>query len=325
VSQNDFLDPQIQEAKARHRYELLLKANVQGIGLGTKRVNGADTGIPCIIVYVYPKFPPHALDARDVIPTAVGDALTDIVEMRPAQARVRSASSVREPERTKRWRPAPGGVSVGHYQLKGAGTLGDWIRDEKTGEPLLVSCWHVLTNYGRGHRGDPILQPALVDRGTVEDDTIAYLDKWVDVKMLGGSLGEAKSNLKALLDRGKLPPVNYVDVAFAKAVSKEVVSYETLGLGERKGIGRSQLGDRVVGSGRTTGVTQGRVSAVGVDIFVGYPTGVALFLDQDVISREIYESRLHFHRPATDFIQVLPRPGQHVDGKSASSDHSFRS
>ncbi len=284
MNQNAFLDPRIEEAKARHRYELLLKAHVQGIGLGTKRVNGADTGVPCIIVYVYPKLPRHALDVRDVIPTGVGDALTDIIEMRPAQARVKSASSVREPERTKRWRPAPGGVSVGHYQLKGAGTLGEWIRDEKTGEPLLVSCWHVLTNYGRGHRGDPILQPALGDGGTVEDDTIAYLDRWVDVQMLGSSLGEAKSNLKALLDRNKALPANYVDVAFAKAVSEEVVSYGTLGLGERKGVDCSQLGDRAVMSGRTTGVTQGRVSAVGVDIFVGYPTGVALFLDQDIFS-----------------------------------------
>jgi hypothetical protein len=240
MNQNDFLDSQIEEAKARHRYELLLKAHVQGIGLG--------------------------------------------MEMRPAQARVRSASSVREPERTKGWRPAPDGVCVGHYQLKGAGTLGEWIRDEKTGERLLVSCWHVLTNCGRGHRGDPILQPALVDGGTVEDDTIAYLDRWVDVQMLGDSLGETKSNLKALLDRGKLPPVNYVDVAFAKAVSEEVVSYEILALGERKGIDRCQLGDRVVMSGRIAGVTHSRVSAVGVDIFVGYPTGVALFLDQDVFS-----------------------------------------
>jgi len=84
---------------------------------------------------------------------------------------------------------------------------------------------------------------------------IAYLDRWVDVQMLGDSLGEAKSNLKALLDRGKLPPVNYVDVAFAKAVSEEVVSYEILALGERKGIDRCQLGDRVVMSGRIAGVT----------------------------------------------------------------------
>jgi len=284
MSQNDFLDSQIEEAKARHRYELLLKANVQGIGLGTKRVNGVNTEVPCIMVYVYPKLPRHALDVRDVIPTAVGDALTDIVEMRPVRAEARGRSSVREPERTKRWRPAPCGVSVGHYQLNGAGTLGNWIRDEKTGESLLVSCWHVLTNYGRGHKGDPILQPALGDGGTVEDDTIAYLDRWKDVQMLGRSLGEAKSNLKALLDRDRLPPVNYVDVAFAKAVSEEVVSSETLGVGELKGIHRSQLGNTVVTSGRTTGVTHRRISAVGVDIFVGYPTGVALFLDQDAFS-----------------------------------------
>jgi hypothetical protein len=49
--------------------------------------------------------------------------------------------------------------------------------------------------------------------------------------MLGPNLGEAKSNLKALLDLGKAPPLNYVDVAFAKPISREVVSNEIPGFG----------------------------------------------------------------------------------------------
>ena len=190
-----------------------------------------------------------------------------------------------DPRRTERWRPAPGGVSVGHYQLRGAGTLGRWNRDPETGEPLLESCWHILTNYGRGRKGDPILQPATIDGGTVENDTIAYLDRWIDVHMLGPNLGEAKSNLKFLVDTQRKIPINHVDVAFAKPVSEDVVSYEILDLGIPKGIvtpqrqSLSSLGTWVVKSGRTTGVTRGRISAVDVDIFIGYPTGVALFLD----------------------------------------------
>jgi len=139
--------------------------------------------------------------------------------------------------------------------------------------------------HGRGRKGDPILQPATIDGGTDENDTIAYLDRWIDVHMLGPNLGEAKSNLKFLLDTGKKLPINYVDIAWAKPVSEDVVSYEILDLGIPTGIitpqkrGASSLGTWVVKSGRTTGVTHGRISAVDVEIFIGYPIGVALFLD----------------------------------------------
>jgi len=289
---DSFVDPWIKDVKQRHSYELLLKAQVQSVGLGRKKASGIDTGVPCIVVYVFPKLPRSALSPRDVVPTAVEDVLTDVIEMRPPEARVRTSSPLREPERAKRWRPAPAGVSVGHYQLKGAGTLGAWIRG-KTGEYLLMSCWHVLTNYGKGRRGDPILQPALADGGSVEKDTIAWLDRWTDVRMLGPNLGEAKSNLKALLDLGKTPPVNYVDVAFAKPISQEVVSNEILGLGaspisqfgqERTEIRIPQLDEDIVKSGRTTGVTRGKICAVDLNIFVGYPTGIALFLDCDAVT-----------------------------------------
>ncbi len=210
--------------------------------------------------------------------------MTDVIEMPPSEEKIRTASMVTEPERIRRWRPAPPGVSVGHYQLRGAGTLGLWVRDNKTGEPLLLGCWHVLTNYGKGRRGDPILQPALIDGGSVEKDTIARLERWVDVQLLGPNLGEAKSNLKALIDRGKTPPVNYMDVALATPISEEVVSSEILGIGEPKGNTIPRLGDKVVMSGRTTGVMHKQVDALDVDMFIKYRTGVALFLNQIKVS-----------------------------------------
>ena len=291
---NDLIDPQIRNVKERYRYELLLKAQVQGIGLGTQKTNGVDTGIPCIIVYVYPKLPRGVVGPRDLVPPALDDVLTDVVETPPAKPLIRTTSTVAEPERTRRWRPAPAGVSVGHYQLKGAGTLGAWVQSKETGELFLLSCWHVLTNYGKGRQGDPILQPGLIDGGSVEKDTIAWLEKWVDVRMLGPSLGEAKSNLKSLLDRGKTLPLNYIDAAIAKPVSEEVVSYEVLGIGKMKGVARTtRLGEEMVSSGRTSGVTRSYVSALDVDMFIGYPTGVALFLDSVATSPKTTVT--HFH------------------------------
>jgi len=278
-NRENFVDLHIKEVKIRHRFELLVKPYVQGIGLGTKKTAGVDTSVPCIVVYVYPKMPKSQLGYKEVIPQSIEDVLTDVVEIRPAQATVRTDKSAVDPQRTRRWRPAPGGVSVGHFQLNGAGTLGAWVRDKETGEPLLMSCWHVLTNFGKGKKGDPILQPATIDGGDVETDTIAHLERWVDVKMLGPNLGEAKSNLKFQIDTKRLAIVNYVDAAVAKPISDDVVSYEILGLGRPKGVATPQFGHSLVASGRTSGVTYQKISAVGVDIFVGYPTGVALFLE----------------------------------------------
>lgn len=223
---DDFIDPYVSEVKKRHRYDLLLRPFVQGIGLGTKITKGIDTGVPCNVVYVNPKLPKNRFTKNELIPSIINDVFTDVVQMTPSKARTRTNSTTVDPRRIKRWRPAPSGVSIGHFQLQGAGTLGAWVKDKQTGEPLLLSCWHILTNFGNSQKGDPILQPARIDGGTVNNDTIAYLERWVEVKMLGPNLGEAKSNLKYIIDTHKEIPINYVDAALAKPVSEDYISYQ---------------------------------------------------------------------------------------------------
>jgi hypothetical protein len=44
---------------------------------------------------------------------------------------------------TDRWRPAPGGVSIGHYRIT-AGTLGLFVCDRASGTRLILSNNHVL-------------------------------------------------------------------------------------------------------------------------------------------------------------------------------------
>lgn len=46
-------------------------------------------------------------------------------------------------KRTERWRPAPMGVSIGHYKGT-AGTAGCLVKDKKTGEIMILSNTHVL-------------------------------------------------------------------------------------------------------------------------------------------------------------------------------------
>jgi hypothetical protein len=193
------------------------------------------------------------------------------------------------PERRRRLRPAIGGCSISHYAVNGRGTLGSWVKDKKTSEPLLLSCWHVIANRGMGMYGDPILQPGRLDGGKLPDDTIAFLERWVDVKMLAPDLDKCKERIRMALENEIKIPINRVDVALAKPVSNDVVSYEILGIGKPEDVRRGKRGEIVWKSGATTGMTQGVVQDTDVDIFVWYPPlGVALFMDQLIVTSGNY-------------------------------------
>jgi len=276
----------IKRVKEKYSLTLLSKFMVLAVGIGTKVVKGQDTGEPCIKVYVKKKFPEKFLsnyDKSSIIPCEIDGVKTDVIEM----------SEIRQfditylpPARRRRLRPAPGGCSISHYAVNGRGTLTCWVKDKKTGEPLLLSCWHVIANKGMGIQGDPILQPGRIDGGKLPEDTIAFLERWVDVKMLGPDLEACKERIRMALENGIKLPINRVDAALATPISDEVVSYEILGIGKPEGVAKEiRRGDIVWKSGATTGVTQGVVQDTNVDIFVWYPPlGTALFIDQVLVS-----------------------------------------
>ena len=83
--------------------------------------------------------------------------------------------------RTDRWRPAPGGVSIGHYKIT-AGTLGCIVRDRATGDRLILSNNHVLANSNDAAPGDAVIQPGAADGGNVNDDTFATLERFCPIE-----------------------------------------------------------------------------------------------------------------------------------------------
>lgn len=172
-----------------------------------------------------------------------------------------------------RIRPAPGGVSVGHFAIT-AGTLGCLsvgLHAPRTNRLMVLSNNHVLANSNSGRLGDCICQPGPYDGGKCPQDQIAILERFVPINFSGG--------------------VNYVDCATAWAwpdrVRRELI-FLSGGRPVYFRIGAAPIapfvGMLVGKTGRTTQLKQGRVTAVNVSVNVNYGAGrVAHFRDQMAI------------------------------------------
>src|SRR6478672_1247675 len=119
--------------------------NIKGVGISEKIVNGWLTPDRCITVYVAAKVPLDEIQEEARVPDTVSGVPTDVVEIGEVDAFPFKG----------RYRPAPGGVSVGHFHIT-AGTIGCLVR--KTDALCILSNNHVLANVNAGRIGDPILQ-----------------------------------------------------------------------------------------------------------------------------------------------------------------------
>jgi hypothetical protein len=143
-----------------NRENLLKRANVVATGVGYKETGGERTSTLSIVCSVKKKVDAGQLSSQDLVPAAVAGIPTDVVQTGVIRA-------LQVP--TDRFRPAPGGVSVGHVAIT-AGTLGCWVT--KNGQKVILSNNHVLANSNDAEIGDPILQPGPFDGGNFPQDTL---------------------------------------------------------------------------------------------------------------------------------------------------------
>ncbi len=274
----------IRSILSTHRRPLLERLNVVATGIGYKVSGGIKTDQLCIVCSVKEKLPAARLSAQEMVPATVDGTPTDVVQSGVIRA-------LQAP--TDRFRPAPGGVSVGHVGIT-AGTLGCWVK--KNGQPVMLSNNHVLANSNAAEIGDAILQPGPFDGGNFPQDHIANLTQFVPITFQGEpsecqfanavisvfNLGCRVISSNTRYEVVKIQAEdNLVDAAIAAPLNVADVKDDILNIGSVEGTVTGELGLAIKKSGRTTGFTTGEIQQVDVTANVQYGAGqVAVFTDQ---------------------------------------------
>jgi hypothetical protein len=270
--------------------------------------DGKPTGRIGLRVYVSKKKAEEEL-VEGLLPDEYGGYVVDVIELGEVRAFGSAPEVLPSPKTsgnapfvdpTKRYRPIFGGISVGHYAIT-AGTISAIVRSTAgDGKIGILSNNHVLADENKGKSGDAILQPGAYDGGTVANDTIATLSRFVPVQFdnplsgcpnaawvtfLFNSLSRLLGRRTRLVAKSIELSENEVDCAFAELA--EGISYTPAenGLFVPVGVSEAADNDVVIKSGRTTGVTRGTVIDTAGTVNVGYGgTNVATFVNQLIIT-----------------------------------------
>lgn len=218
--------------------DYLRDPNVSSVGIGY-RTKGDDQGKIALQFTVGKKAEPEALESlgTTMLPESVVvdgvEVPTEVIE-RSYAPDFRVVTEVQSPVRKKRIDPVVPGVSVGNVHVT-AGTIGCFVFDQRDGTPYALSNWHVLHGPD-GALGDDVVQPGPHDDNRVTQNRLG--------KLVRSHLGPAGDCAVASVeDRHFDPRIFELDVV-------------------PQALGEPELGDKVVKSGRTTGVTHGVVRRI---------------------------------------------------------------
>lgn len=232
--------------------DYLRDKNISSVGIGYKQVAGKPTDEISVQFTVDKKSTPETLEALDTteIPKSfVIDGVevpTDVIQ-RNYEPDFKIVAEAAPITRKSRIDPIVPGISVANKKVT-AGTIGGIVFDRQDGTPYILSNWHVL-NGPLGKIGDEIVQPGPFDDNRVQLNHVG--------KLVRSHLGTA----------GDCAIASIEDRTFAQEILDLGVKVEKLG--------EPELGDKVIKSGRTTGVTHGIVTRIHTiaKIDYGEPTG----------------------------------------------------
>lgn len=238
----------VKDVKEQIEHDLLDQDNVLSVGIGHD-----DDGNEVIIVTV------REGKARTLtLPESVDDGQVSVEESDEFVMEVLKEVDT-QVARRGRVRPVVGGVSTGHPQVT-AGTVGYQLTDGET--VYTASNNHVYAAVNKGSPGDSILQPGTADGGTEE------------------------SKSAELVDYVPIEDGVTVDVAWALPS----VQYDNVmtGVGAPEGEPRDpQVGDVIIKSGRTTGVTTGEVQQVNATVNVNFGEAGTIRMENQFITEDM--------------------------------------
>ncbi|OAT82959.1 hypothetical protein [Desulfotomaculum copahuensis] len=256
---------------------LLKLPHVTGAGYGLKNVGLERTKRPALIIFVEKKLPAAELRREQLVPDKINGLETDVIEI----GRVRLLDM-----RSGRERPARPGVSIGHYKIT-AGTFGAVVKDKSTGERLILSNNHILANAtdgrdGRAQIGDPVLQPGPHDGGQAKDRIAALLRfspllrsvQEIECPVAAAVVRAGNLALRTIRPNYELKMLkryqgaNIIDAAVARPDDPGLIDEQIMEIGRLEGVAETEPGGAVRKSGRTSGLSEGTVTALGVTLEV---------------------------------------------------------
>lgn len=264
----------------RNKTHLLEIPGVVSVGIGPKHINSKETNQLSLIIGVEKKEDLNRLYRTETIPSLLRDIPTDIMEIGkvsfqgfsiPNQKKNCPNSNINL--RKNKMRPAVPGISIGHHQIT-AGTFGAVIYGDFPQGMALLSNNHIFANGSNGidklaRVGDPIFQPGPFDGGCKNDVIAQLFDfvpyQWISVKDY---------------QNGKRPTANLMDAAIATPIDIRQIKNNVFGLGEINGNLDPIPGMIVMKSGRSTGITRGKVISIHNTLYLEDNERAFLFEEQ---------------------------------------------
>lgn len=244
--------------------------NIHATGVGIRRKAGKLRRLEFVIkVYVFHKVTGLGKLLPNILLKPFHGVDLDIEELPVMQIRAKkkaavkaTASATTSAHHQAHHRPVPGGVEIQPLGASFVGTLGGFVRpvSDQSGTVFLLSNNHVLANTNRLPTGTEIVQPL----SSNASDVFALLTSFEPIHLASPT--------------NPFPSRNRLDAAIARVTDQSLIQTASMfGIPNyTPSLKAAVPGMEVTKSGRTTGVTDGLVSAIRVDgVRVNYGTSAA--------------------------------------------------
>ncbi len=236
LMKQDKIERQMQQAYQNLCEAYIGSDDVKAIDVGYKYVDGKRTDDICCRIHLKKKKKKNYLKPEEVFPKEINGIRVDVIQ---ATYGPTAASERQNEPRKMRQNIIQPGLSISHFQ-ENWGTFGAVVYDNLSGRPCILSNWHVLVSGTDTSTEDVILQPGAGDGEEKPENRVGKLERYI-------------------IDERGDAAIAVLDQPLSRSLKREQFETEILIESARK----AKIGDILEKSGRTTGVTKGKVDGIG--------------------------------------------------------------